>query len=191
MENLFSEVDLKHIYLWASIALQLWLVIHFNHQKSICWVTGDGYFVFPAKLLLYSLLICYYLIENHFSFPLSSLHTTILKNEYHRYLPIHMISNMQWFSNLLAVMLSEPLFLWTRCLSISVFDNDDDDNKWKDIPLSPSISFSLITSWLSFCCASGFKFLITFAKMGSGSCLWVLWIRLSFISWSSFPCRWQ
>jgi len=50
-----SQKDLKLIYLWASIALELWLVIHFQHQKLICGVTGDGCFVFLAKLLLYSL----------------------------------------------------------------------------------------------------------------------------------------
>jgi len=36
-----SQKDLKLIYLWASIALELWQVIHFQHQKSICRVTGD------------------------------------------------------------------------------------------------------------------------------------------------------
>jgi len=36
-----SQKDLKLIYLWASIALELWLVIHFQHQNSICRVTGD------------------------------------------------------------------------------------------------------------------------------------------------------
>jgi len=29
------QKELKLIYLWASIALGLWLVIHFNHQKTI------------------------------------------------------------------------------------------------------------------------------------------------------------
>jgi len=62
-----SQKDLKLIYLWASIALQLWLVIHFQHQNSICGVTGDGGLVFLAKLLLDSLLICCCLMENHFS----------------------------------------------------------------------------------------------------------------------------
>jgi len=36
-----SQKDHKLIYLLASIALELWLVIHFQHQNSICRVTGD------------------------------------------------------------------------------------------------------------------------------------------------------
>jgi len=36
-----SQKDLKLIYLWAPIALELWLVIHFQHQNPICRVTGD------------------------------------------------------------------------------------------------------------------------------------------------------
>jgi len=44
-----SQKDLKLIYLWASITFELWLVIHFQHQKSICIVTGDGCLVFPSK----------------------------------------------------------------------------------------------------------------------------------------------
>ncbi len=35
-----SQKDLKLIYLWAAIALEIWLVIHFKQQKSICGVTG-------------------------------------------------------------------------------------------------------------------------------------------------------
>jgi len=62
-----SQKDLKLIYLWASIASELWLLIHFQHQKLLCGVTGDGCLVFPAKLLLYSLSICCCLMENHFS----------------------------------------------------------------------------------------------------------------------------
>ena len=61
-----SQTDLKLIYLWASVTLELWLVIHFQHQKSICRVTGDGWLVFPAKQLLYSLLICCWWMENNF-----------------------------------------------------------------------------------------------------------------------------
>jgi len=30
-------------------------------------VTGDGYLVFPAKLFLYSISICYWSMENHLS----------------------------------------------------------------------------------------------------------------------------
>jgi len=62
-----SQKDLKLIYLWASIALELWLDIYFNHQKSIDRVIGYGWLVFPAKPLLYSLLVCYCSMENHFS----------------------------------------------------------------------------------------------------------------------------
>jgi len=42
------------------------LVKYFTHQKSICGVTGDGCFVFPAKPLLYSLSIYYCLMRNYF-----------------------------------------------------------------------------------------------------------------------------
>ena len=55
------------IYLWASIALQIWLVVYLYHQKWICGVTGEVFLLFPVKVLLYSLLICYCLMENHFS----------------------------------------------------------------------------------------------------------------------------
>jgi len=40
-----KQESLKLIYLWATIALELWLVIIYNHQKSMNWVTGDGYFI--------------------------------------------------------------------------------------------------------------------------------------------------
>jgi len=62
-----SQKDCKLIYLWASMALEFWLFIHIQHQKSICRVTGDDCLVFPAKLLLDSLSICCWLMENHFS----------------------------------------------------------------------------------------------------------------------------
>jgi len=62
-----SQKDLKLIYLRASIAFELWLVIHFQNQKSICRVTGDGCLVFPAKLLIDSLSICCWLMQNYFS----------------------------------------------------------------------------------------------------------------------------
>jgi len=55
------------IYLWASIALEIWLVMYLYDQKRIGGMTGDVFFVFPVKVLLYSLLICYCLMENHFS----------------------------------------------------------------------------------------------------------------------------
>ena len=67
-ENIFrSQKDLRLINLWASVALEIWLVLYLYHQKSTCRVTGDVCFIFPAKVLLYSLLICYCLMENHFS----------------------------------------------------------------------------------------------------------------------------
>ena len=62
-----SQKDLKFIYLWASIAWELCLVIHFQHQKFVCRVTCDGWLVFPAKPLLYSPLVGKYSMENHFS----------------------------------------------------------------------------------------------------------------------------
>ena len=61
-----SKKDLKLIYLWASIALELWMEIHFQHQKSISRVIGYGWLVFPAKPLLYSFLVCYFSMKNHF-----------------------------------------------------------------------------------------------------------------------------
>jgi len=36
-------------------------------QKSMIGLIGDASLVFPTQLLLYSVLICYCLIENHFS----------------------------------------------------------------------------------------------------------------------------
>jgi len=62
-----SQKDLKLIYLWASIALELWLDMCFNHQKLIDRVIGYGWLVFPAKTFIYLLLICCCLMENHFS----------------------------------------------------------------------------------------------------------------------------
>jgi len=44
-----SQKDLKLIYLRASIALGLLFVIHFQYQKSIFGVTGDGGLVFPPN----------------------------------------------------------------------------------------------------------------------------------------------
>jgi len=61
-----SQKDLKLIFLWASISLELWLAIYFIHQKSECWVTGDGCLMFPAKSWLYSLSICFWSMKNYF-----------------------------------------------------------------------------------------------------------------------------
>jgi len=44
------QKELKLIYLWASIGLELWLDMYFNHQKSIDRVIGYGSLVFPVKL---------------------------------------------------------------------------------------------------------------------------------------------
>ena len=62
-----SQKDLRLIYLWASVALEIWLVMYLYDQKWICGVTGDVSLLFQVKILLYSLLICYCLMENHFS----------------------------------------------------------------------------------------------------------------------------
>jgi len=62
-----SQKDLRLIYLWASVALEIWLVMYLYDQKWSCGVTGDVFLVFPVKVLLYSHLICYCLIANHFS----------------------------------------------------------------------------------------------------------------------------
>jgi len=68
-EKLFfwSQKNLRFIYLWASVALQLWFDIYLYHQKWIYGVTGDVFLLFPAKVLLHWLLICYCLMKNHFS----------------------------------------------------------------------------------------------------------------------------
>jgi len=50
-----SKKDLKLIYLWASIALELWLDMYFNHQKSTHRVTSDGCLVFPEIPLKYAI----------------------------------------------------------------------------------------------------------------------------------------
>jgi len=39
----------------------------FIHQKPTCRVTGDVCFMFPAKNMLYLLLICYWVMKKHFS----------------------------------------------------------------------------------------------------------------------------
>jgi len=62
-----SQKDHRFIYLWASVAFKIWLVIYLFHQKRICGVTDDVFLLFPAKVLLHSLLICYCLMENHVS----------------------------------------------------------------------------------------------------------------------------
>jgi len=64
MENHFPKVkkSKNDFYLRALIALELWLVIHFWKQQSIYGVTVDGCLLFPAQLLLYSLLICCWLM---------------------------------------------------------------------------------------------------------------------------------
>ena len=58
-----SWKDIRLIYLWASVALEMWLVMCLYHQNWICGVTGDGFLLFPAKVLLYSLLIWYWWME--------------------------------------------------------------------------------------------------------------------------------
>jgi len=35
-----NQKDLRLIYLWAFVALQIWLVIYQYYQKWICGVTG-------------------------------------------------------------------------------------------------------------------------------------------------------
>jgi len=37
----------------------------FESPNLMCVVTGDDSFVFPTKIMLYSLLICYWQMENH------------------------------------------------------------------------------------------------------------------------------
>jgi len=54
------QKDLRLIYLWASVALAIWLVFYWYHHKWICRVTGDVILVFPVKVLLYSFLTCYF-----------------------------------------------------------------------------------------------------------------------------------
>ena len=61
-----SQKDLRLIYLWASEVLEMWLVMFVYHQNWICGVTGDVFLLFPAKVLLYSLLIWYLWMEKQF-----------------------------------------------------------------------------------------------------------------------------
>ena len=55
------------VYWCASVALEMWLVLYLYHQKWICGVTGNVFLLFLVKVLLYSLLICYFLMESYFS----------------------------------------------------------------------------------------------------------------------------
>jgi len=78
-----SQKDLRLIYLWASIALEIWLVMYLYDQKWICGVTGDVFLLFPVKVLLYSLLICYCLMKNHFSEVKTSSDSFTYELQYH------------------------------------------------------------------------------------------------------------
>ncbi len=85
IENHLSEFKkLKLIYLWASIAFIIWLVLHDNNSKYICEVTGNTGLVFPAKPLLYSLFNMFFVNEKSFfrsykDLPLIYLWTVVLK----------------------------------------------------------------------------------------------------------------
>jgi len=80
---LISQKDLRLIYLCTSLAIEIWLVKYLYHQKWICGVTGDVFLLFPIKVLLYSLLICYCLMENHFSEVKKTLDSFTYDLHYH------------------------------------------------------------------------------------------------------------
>jgi len=101
--------DLRLKYLWASVALQLWLVISIYHQESTCEVTGDICFMFPAITFLYLLLKCYWSIENHFSevkktaesftyglqcYKFGWLYVLIIRNQ-----PVEWLAMFDWYSH--------------------------------------------------------------------------------------------
>jgi len=71
-----SYKHLRLIYLYASVASEIWLVKYSYHQKSTCTVTGDVCLMFPAKALLYSFSTWYWWMENHFQ--KSKIHQTHL-----------------------------------------------------------------------------------------------------------------
>jgi len=63
-----SSIRFNQVMQQANQACLTILVEHFNPpQKSVCGVTGDVCLVFPTKSLLYSHLISYFSMENHFS----------------------------------------------------------------------------------------------------------------------------
>jgi len=62
-----SQKDLRLIYLCTSLAREIWLVMSLYHQKWICRVTGNVFLLSLDKVLMYSFLIWYCFIENHFS----------------------------------------------------------------------------------------------------------------------------
>jgi len=64
---IFQKSKIPQIHILMSFnsirgLVTLELIIH----KIICGVTGDGCLVFPAKIFLYLLSICYCWMENHF-----------------------------------------------------------------------------------------------------------------------------
>jgi len=49
-----SNKHIRLVFLYASVASEIWLVKYSYHQKSACTVTGGVCLMFPAKALLYS-----------------------------------------------------------------------------------------------------------------------------------------
>jgi len=80
-----SPKDLRLVYLWASVALEIWLVMYLYHQNWICGVTGGVFLWFPAKVLLYSFLIWYWWMEKQFS---------EVKNQTHLHMTFSSFKNM-------------------------------------------------------------------------------------------------
>jgi len=48
------------------MSFELWVYNYFNHQKSMCVVTGGDSLMFVLKPLLYSISIYYWTMKNHF-----------------------------------------------------------------------------------------------------------------------------
>jgi len=61
MENIFEKVKRPYTHLLMSFNSNIIIIVGyiFNHQKIICRVTDDGCLIFPVKLLLYSLSMCF------------------------------------------------------------------------------------------------------------------------------------
>jgi len=59
-----SQKDLKLMYLWASVALEIWMDKYFITKNQLVeWLVMLLYV--SAKALLYSLSICYWSMEKH------------------------------------------------------------------------------------------------------------------------------
>ena len=62
-----NSKNLRLVYLWASVASEIWLVKYFEQKTFTCGVTGDVCFMFQVKASFYSLSTCYCSLEHYFS----------------------------------------------------------------------------------------------------------------------------